>query len=243
MLAVIVGCGRVGANLAVYLAGAGHDVVVIDKDPSAFNNLGSTFNGITVTGTGIDEDVLRKANIEKANAFAAVTSSDSVNIMAAQVAQKIFGVPRVVARTNQPGRESIFHELGIVTACPTDLGAAAIQSMLLTTGMQTKYTLGAGEVQVVDAVIPDDTKSLTPAGLDIPGKVRVCAVVRNGIAKVPEPDFLLLPGDQLTIAARLDSLETLWGMLNPRLDENRHPGGPWKWRSGGDHGNRGEARE
>lgn len=216
---VIVGCGRVGAGLATYLADEGHDVVIVDKNPGAFSNLGVTFNGMTVSGTGIDQDILKRAGIEKAAAFAAVTSSDNVNIMAAQVAREIFRVPRVVARTNEPRREPIFHELGIATVSPTDLGAAAIKSMLIMEGIQARYTLGAGEVLIADVVVDESHGNRTLAEIEIPGKVRVCAIVREGTARVAERDFICRSGDVLIISARLDAFETFRGLMEHRNDK------------------------
>lgn len=216
MYVVIVGCGRVGASLATGLAEEGHDVVVVDKDPRAFDSLGATFNGMTVAGTGIDQDVLKKVGIEKARAFAAVTSNDNVNIMAAQVARDIFRVPRVVARINEPRREATFRELGIATVCPTDVGTAAIKSMLIIEGIQARYTLGAGEVLIADTVLDEEHGNSTVAELEIPGKIRICSVIRGGVARVPEPDFVCLPGDVVVAGVRLDAFETFRGVMGER---------------------------
>src|SRR4051812_6274065 len=98
MKVVIMGCGRVGARLAVLMERDGHDVSIIDSNPSAFNRLPPTFHGETVLGTGIDVDVLKAAGIEEADAFAAVTNGDNTNIMACEVAKEIFAVPKVLAR-------------------------------------------------------------------------------------------------------------------------------------------------
>ena len=224
MHVVIVGCGRVGADLAAGLADEGHDVVVIDKDPAAFAALGATFNGITIAGTGIDRDVLKRADIEKAEVFAAVTSNDNVNIMAAQVARAVFNVPRVVARANEPGRVDTFHELGIATICPTDLGAAALKSMLVMEGLQAKQVLGAGEVLLAEVVMAEGRPARTVAELEVEGKIRIGAIIRDGTARVAEPGLFCNPGDVLVLSARRDTFDILRNMLEgTETGPRRHP--------------------
>ena len=98
MYVIVVGCGRVGSQLATFLSEEGHDVAIIDKTADAFRRLGSTFNGLTVQGLGFDQDTLREAGVEKADVFAAVTDLDNTNMMAVEVATKIFSVPRAIAR-------------------------------------------------------------------------------------------------------------------------------------------------
>ena len=130
MRIVILGCGRVGAYLAKMLVAEGHQVTVIDRNVEAFRRLGSDFTGNLVVGTGIDEDVLRRAGIEQAEAFVAVTNGDNTNVMASQVAREIFGVPRVICRIYDPLREEIYRTLELETICPTILGATSIKEVL-----------------------------------------------------------------------------------------------------------------
>ena len=128
---VIVGCGRVGALLAVNLDRKGHDVTVIDQEQSAFDRLPAEFRGRTVLGSGTDIDVQQRAGIERADAFVACTPGDNRNIAASQVAREIFRVPKVVARINDPLRGEIFRDLGLETVCPTILGADLVREALL----------------------------------------------------------------------------------------------------------------
>jgi trk system potassium uptake protein TrkA len=130
MKIIVFGCGRVGAYLATCLSQAGHRVTVIDRNPRAFKMLGDEFTGDTIMGLGIDEDVLRRAGIEGTEAFAAVTDGDNTNIMSCLIAKEVFGVPMVVARINDPGREKIYNELGLITICPTTAGAQTILGLL-----------------------------------------------------------------------------------------------------------------
>jgi len=133
MHVVILGCGRVGATLALMLEADGHTVAVIDRNREAFRRLGRSFQGRTFLGIGIDEDVLRKAGIERAEAFAATTSGDNSNIMSAQIAKMKFKVRRVIARIYDPLRAEAYKELGIDTISPTLLGAGICRDFIVGT--------------------------------------------------------------------------------------------------------------
>jgi trk system potassium uptake protein TrkA len=210
---VIVGCGRVGAELATSLAEESNDVIVIDKDPKAFDRLGPVFNGIAIGGTGIDTDILERAEINKADALAAVTNDDNVNLMVSQVAKEIFGVSNVIARVNKPNQKTLFHEFGIVTFCPTDLGIIAAKSMLLIEGIQVKFTLGAGEVIIAEVVMDKSYGDIPVKNFEIPGKTRVSSVIREGKAVIPELDFVCRPGDILIMSIRRDVLHNFQELL------------------------------
>lgn len=131
MKVVIVGCGRVGSTLARELDAAGHQVTIIDERVSAFNRLGDGFRGNMVVGTGIDESVLRRAGIEEADCFTAVTNGDNRNIMAAQIAKVVFNVPRVITRIYDPIREQTYREFGLETICSTTIVSSMISTYLL----------------------------------------------------------------------------------------------------------------
>ena len=127
MNVVIIGCGRVGARLAATLDHGGHRVAIVDLQPASFRRLPQDFSGRAIIGIGIDEDVLKSAGIEEADAFFAVTNGDNTNIMAAQLAQTMFNVPHVAARIYDPVREDTYRRMGIHTVCPT----TTITSLLL----------------------------------------------------------------------------------------------------------------
>jgi trk system potassium uptake protein TrkA len=127
MKVVIVGCGRVGSMLANKLDAQGHQVSIIDTNPDQFRRLRPDFGGVSISGTGIDVDVLRGAGIEEADAFVAVTNGDNTNVMSCQIAQHIFGVPVVLARVYDPIRGDVYHTLGLETVCPTTI----ISNMIL----------------------------------------------------------------------------------------------------------------
>lgn len=135
MKIVILGCGRVGAMLTMLMVNEQHDVTIIDQSSEAFERLGQEFRNKvhTVVGDGIDEDVLRKAGIESADAFAAVTNGDNRNIMAAQIAKFRFKVPRVTCRIYDPNRQKTYKALGLESISPTIVGAKLMKDALLAT--------------------------------------------------------------------------------------------------------------
>lgn len=135
---MIMGCGRVGAELATMLDREGHKVTVVDIDPRALRRLPRDFKGRVMVGNGIDQTVLRRAGIEEADAFVAVTAGDNRNIMAAQVAKYIFNVPRVVCRIFDPLREEIYQTLGLDTISPTRVGAQLLKEAIERAGVASE---------------------------------------------------------------------------------------------------------
>lgn len=131
---ILVGCGRVGAELATTLSEEGHAVVVVDRDADSFDRLSDGFSGSTIHGNGVDEDVLRAAGIERADALVTATNGDNTNIMVAQIAQEIYGVKRVVARCNDPVRSNAYEMLGLNTICPTTIGAELLHEAIVSEG-------------------------------------------------------------------------------------------------------------
>ena len=124
------GCGRVGADLAAMLDREGHEVTVLDRSPDAFRRLPPEFGGHRVVGNGIDQEVLARIGVAEMDAFVSVTQGDNRNVMAAQMAKHLFGVPRVVCRIYDPIREEIYHGLGLETISPTLVGARLLKEAL-----------------------------------------------------------------------------------------------------------------
>jgi trk system potassium uptake protein TrkA len=131
MKVVIMGCGRVGAELAADLDREGHDVTVLDVNPNAFRRLPAEFRGQRVIGNGIDQEVLERIDLGEADAFVAATQGDNRNVMATQMAKHIFGVARCVCRIYDPIREEIYHGLGLETISPTKVGARLLKEALM----------------------------------------------------------------------------------------------------------------
>lgn len=132
---IVIGCGRLGANLANTLSDEGGNVLIIDKSKDAFRKLSPSFGGLSITGDALDFDVLHEAQINKASVVVAVTNNDNANIMAAQIARELFQIKRVIARLYDPERECVYREFGIDTICPAILSAKEIDKILSETGL------------------------------------------------------------------------------------------------------------
>ncbi len=130
MKVVIMGCGRVGSQLAGLLAAGGHTVTVLDTDAHSFRRLPPDFNGTALVGNGLDEEALKRAGIEEADAFVAVTQGDNRNVMAAQIAKHIFNVPRVICRIYDPLRQELYNSLGLEAISPTTIFAQILKERL-----------------------------------------------------------------------------------------------------------------
>jgi len=130
MKVVIMGCGRVGSQLAALLDSAGHKVTILDTNDYSFRRLPPNFSGTALLGTGTDEDVLRRAGVEDADVFVAVTQGDNRNIMAAQVAKHIFNVPKVICRIYDPLRRELYSTLGLEAFSPTTIFAQMLKEKI-----------------------------------------------------------------------------------------------------------------
>jgi len=131
MNVIIMGCGRVGAQLAAMLDEDGHKVTILDTEPYSFRRLPANFQGKALVGDGTDEDSLRRAGIEEADVFVAVTQGDNHNVMAAQIAKHVFNVSKVVCRIYDPLREELYHTLGLETISPTTVGAKLLHDVIV----------------------------------------------------------------------------------------------------------------
>ncbi|MFC1511303.1 potassium channel family protein [Candidatus Margulisiibacteriota bacterium] len=142
MHVIIVGCGRVGSQLAQILSAEGHNVVIIDKKATAFKRLGPDFNGITINGVGFDPEILKRAGIERADALAAVTNGDNSNIMVSEIAKKIYNVKRVITRIYDPLRADIYKKFGLNTISTTTIVAQIFRSALLKESSKMEFSIG-----------------------------------------------------------------------------------------------------
>ncbi|MBP1741520.1 MAG: TrkA-N domain protein [Deltaproteobacteria bacterium] len=195
MYIVIIGCGRVGSQLASLLAQEKHDIVVIDKDVNAFKNLGTAFNGVKLHGYGYDEEVLQKAHIERCDAFAAVTDLDNANIMACEVASKLYKVPRVIARVYNPGSISTFQELGLDYVFGTNVVAQTIMDKLVQG--HGRHLSIRGDVEVIEFIAGSRIENLRLIDVQIPNEFRICLVTRQGKSFIPWRETVLKDGDNL----------------------------------------------
>jgi trk system potassium uptake protein TrkA len=199
MRVIIAGCGRVGAQLAILLSYEGHNVVVIDKDPGAFHRLESPFNGLTLTGIAFDEELLKEAGIEKADAFASLTNYDNTNLMAAEIAADLFGVPTVIARVYNPDKEPTYRRMGIDYLCGSTMLAETFHRAV-TAGV-TRLHLDKGDgLQVMELDLGPEGGGQTISELRSLEKGRLLALIRDGKPMFFSRDTRLREGDSVLLA-------------------------------------------
>lgn len=213
MQLIILGCGRAGRLLARAAVEEGHGVTVVDQDATAFDGLGSWFTGRRVTGIGFDRDVLLDAGVEHADALAAVTGADSVNVLVCLVARDEFRVPHVVARIYDPRQADVYRRAGITTIAPVSWGVTRITDLLWHTEWRVQLALGDGDVELVEAEIPHRLAGRFVDELNVSGEILVAAVTRAGSALVPFPGMALAEGDRVTCAVRSLSRDRLQAQL------------------------------
>lgn len=215
MKVIIMGFGRVGAQLTQLLSNEGHQVTIIDSDPANFNRLEQGFRGDVILGVGFDRDILISAGIEKTDAFVATSPSDNANIISARIARNIFHVPRVVARLNDPRRAEIYRRLGLVTISMVSWGAQRINDLLIHTNLEPSMYFGRGEVSLVSMEIPSTLVGRQVTHITIPGEISVVAINRDGEALMPTLGTEFKSNDMVYFAVQtsaMDRLESLLGV-------------------------------
>ncbi|UED87030.1 potassium channel family protein [Streptomyces profundus] len=203
---VILGCGRVGATLAHGLEERGHSVAVIDKDPTAFRRLGSRFAGRRVTGLGFDRDTLVEAGLPEAGAFAAVSSGDNSNIIAARVAREVFGVRHVTARIYDSRRAEVYERFGIPTVATVRWTADQMVRRLLPAGAEPLWRDPSGEVQLSEVTLAPSWIGHELRRFQEATGVRVAFVTRLGEATLPTVGMVLQEGDLVHVLMYRDQI-------------------------------------
>jgi len=216
---VIMGCGRVGSTLSRSLEERGHTTAVIDSNPDAFRRLGPGFSGITVTGMGFDRDVLIKAGIEHADAFAAVSSGDNSNIISARVAREQFKVENVVARIYDPGRAEVYERLGVPTVATVPWAADQVLRRLLPAGSEPSWRDASGEVRLDQVYAPVNWIGHEISLLEQEAGARVAFVTRLGAGMIPTVDTVIQEGDYLSIFTREDHAAETHSVLDRGPEE------------------------
>ncbi len=184
------------------MAEEGHDVSIIDDRPGKLETLGSTFNGTTHFGRPIDIRLLKEAGIEFADAFAAVTDSDNINVMSVQLAKQVFGVPRTLARLDEPGRADSYRALDISYVAGAELTANVIFERLVEEEFAFHVTFSGGDVEVVEMNLGANAKGLAVRDLEVENQLRVAAVRRGDRTYIPDGSFELREQDLVVAAAR-----------------------------------------
>lgn len=194
---VIMGCGRVGSTLAQSLESRGHSVAVIDQNPDAFRRLGPDFAGLTVTGVGFDREVLVEAGIERADAFAAVSSGDNSNIISARLARETFGVRRVVARIYDQRRAEVYERLGIPTVATVRWTADRMMRHLVPEGHIELWRDPTSTVSIMEVPMHTGWTSRPLRSLEEATGARAAFIMRFGIGTLPTASTVLQDGDQV----------------------------------------------
>lgn len=213
MRVIILGCGRVGEQVSRRMDEEGHEVVVIDVDESARDRLGPKFRGKVVIGVGFDRNVLLEAGIEHADAFAATSRSDNVNIVTARIARNIYHVPIVVARLFDPRRAEIYRRLGLVTISSTTWGAERIYELITHAELDSVLNFGHGEISLVALEAPPRLVGRMVNQISIPGEISVVAITRAGAAEIPSLGTEFRTGDYIHFAVHASAMGKFEAML------------------------------
>jgi trk system potassium uptake protein len=211
---IVVGCGRVGAELCYHLFKSGHQVVVVDINKESFNRLHPDFRGRTLEGEGLAEGVLERAGIREASGLAAVTNSDTLNAVVAHTARNLYGIPNVVARNYDPNLRPIIEAFGLQTVGSTYWGAQRVEELLINPSQRAVYSAGNGEVEVYELSIPEAWAGKTVSELLTP--IQDCypvALSKAGRSSLPYEHIKLQADDVLSVSSTFEGI----GKLTARL--------------------------
>jgi len=216
---IVVGCGRVGAELCYHLFSRGHHVVVVDINKDAFNRLHPDFRGRTLEGEGLAEGVLERAGIRDSDGLAAVTNSDTLNAVVAHAARTIYNVPNVVARNYDPNLRSVIEAFGLQTVGSTYWGAQRVEELLMSPSQRMVYSAGNGEVEVYEVQIPMEWDGHTVEELLEPLKdCYPVALSRAGRSSLPESGMRLQTGDMLDVSSTFEGIGALTERLSKKAE-------------------------
>ncbi|HMB23577.1 MAG: potassium channel family protein [Chloroflexota bacterium] len=216
---IVVGCGRVGAELCYHLFKRGHQVVVVDIDKRAFNRLHPDFRGRTLEGEGLAEGVLERAGIRESDGLAAVTNSDTLNAVIAHAARTIYNVPNVVARNYDPNLRTVIEAFGLQTVGSTSWGAQRVEELLMYPSQRMVYSTGNGEVEIYELLIPEKWNDRTLSELLEP--LKQCypvALSRAGRSSLPEAGTKLQAGDLLDVSSTFEGIAALTERLSGKAE-------------------------
>jgi trk system potassium uptake protein len=215
---VIMGCGRVGGELTVQLAKAGHSVSIIDKRPEAFDRLPPGFDAKTIVGLGFDRDVMEQAGIKEAGGFVAVSNGDNSNIVSARVAREHYHVPKVIARIYDPRRADIYERLNIPTVASVRWAAKQIQFLLFHGKEEMKESFAGGALLHIRRAVPSHLVGKPISSLEAEGAIRVIGVDRGGSGFLPSPASTFQDGDVAHIVVARDALDRLDVLMQPAAE-------------------------
>lgn len=206
---VVIGCGRLGGELALRLFRQGHQVAVVDQTSEAFANLPPDFRGRLIEGEVLNRDVLTRADIAHADAVAVVTSSDSVNVVVGHVAREVYGVANVAVRNYDPRRRRLQEAFGLPIISSAVWGAGRFEAILTTGAVHSVLSAGNGEVQVFEVPVPEALAGLTVGQLLEGGALMAVAHTRHAKAALPSNDSVLSAGDVLLVGGSVSDAKKL----------------------------------
>jgi len=209
MHVIVVGCGRVGSDLAMALEGDGHSVAIIDKNRNAFRSLPERFSGRVVLGFGFDRDHLEQAGIGDAEALAAVTNGDNTNVLTARIARETYEIPNVVARIYDPRRALIYQRLGITTVATVAWTTDQVLRRLVPQRWVTEWIDATGGISLMERVLPDTWAGHRLSEFNRDDKFRLVSLTRGGQARLAGPELVGQEGDLLHMAVRKDAIDEL----------------------------------
>ncbi|PKO21293.1 MAG: portal protein [Chloroflexi bacterium HGW-Chloroflexi-1] len=209
MKVIVVGCGRVGGELAYRLFRKGYQVTVVDPDAAILRNLPPDFRGRTMQGDPLNQDVLRHAGIEQADALAAVMPSDSINAVVAHIAGVVYRVPTIVVRNYEVRHRSLHETFGTQVVSPSGWGAQRIEEMLSGPTLHTVFSAGNGEVEIYEVLAPEAWAGRTVETLAPGDQCRVVTITRAGRAILPPPAAQIEAGDVLHLSATREGIEVV----------------------------------
>jgi trk system potassium uptake protein TrkA len=216
---IIVGCGRVGAELCYHLFNSGHNVVVVDINKESFNRLHPDFRGRTLEGEGLAEGVLERAGIREADGLAAVTNSDTLNAVVAHAARTIYNVPNVVARNYDPNLRPITEAFGLQTVGSTSWGAQRVEELMMNPTQRMVYSAGNGEVEVYEVRIPAEWSGRTLGELLQPlGECFPVAISKAGKSSLPDLQMELREGDLLNFSSTFEGMRAMMARLSTKAE-------------------------
>ncbi len=216
---IVVGCGRVGAELSYHLYKSGHQIVVVDVNRQAFNRLHPDFRGRTLEGEGLAENVLERAGIREADGLAAVTNSDALNAVVSHAAREFFNVPVVVARNYDPSLRGVIETFGLQTVGSTLWGAQRVEELLVNPSEKVVYSAGNGEVEIYEIRIPEAWEGRALDELMGPfNECRPVALTRAGRSFLPDANVKLQTGDLLNVSSTFNGIGALTARLSGKME-------------------------
>lgn len=204
MYLIVIGCGKVGSGLATLMSQEGHDVVIVDNDPKQMEKMDPDFTGMKIIGVPIDQDVLKRAGIEQADALAAVTPDDNVNIMSCQIAKELYKVKKVIARIYNPSREFVFHQFGLDTICPTNLSVEVIRSIVLGDQELTQYVIGSNTLTFSEMDPEPGMVGKRVRDLKVDTNKFLFGVRRSGEFIFARQEVMIQAEDRLVVSIKVD---------------------------------------